>query len=110
MADKSNIFQKVANKMLGNFKKEEVIQLQPTEEVHTAEIITQTNRELKMDFLGSVGGGGTYRTLFTHTFNGEKDDGEIGPIKIYKIDYDAVRYRSWQAYLESEICQMVIKN
>ena len=46
--------------------------------------------------------------LFAVNFNGEKNLGEIGPIKDYKIDYTALRYRSWQAYLESEIAQTII--
>jgi capsid protein len=51
--------------------------------------------------------GAIYRTMFTHTFNGEKNLGEIGPIKEYALDYASLRARSWQSYLESEITQMV---
>jgi capsid protein len=43
------------------------------------------------------------------TFNGEKNLGEIGPIKNYRPDYAALRLRSWQAYLESEIAQTILK-
>lgn len=57
-------------------------------------------------FFGSSSG--TYRSLFSITFNGEKNLGEIGPIKDYKMDYEALRLRSWQAYIESEIAQTVI--
>lgn len=53
-------------------------------------------------------GSGTFRTLFTHTFTGEKNLGEIGPIKIYRLDYDALRFRSYQAFLESEIVQTIV--
>lgn len=52
--------------------------------------------------------GGQYRVLFTHTFNGEKNLGEMGPVKNYRIDYDILRTRAWQSYLESEITQTII--
>lgn len=52
--------------------------------------------------------GGQYRVLFTHTFNGEKNLGEMGPAKNYLIDYAVLRTRAWQSYLESEITQTVI--
>lgn len=47
--------------------------------------------------------------MFTVSYDGEKNLGEIGPIKNYKPDYDALRMRSWQAFYESEIAQTVIK-
>lgn len=53
-------------------------------------------------------GRGQSRVLYTHSFNGEKNFGEIGPIKSYLPDYGALRARSWQAYLESEIAQIAI--
>ncbi|MCE3278031.1 MAG: hypothetical protein K0S44_222 [Bacteroidetes bacterium] len=52
---------------------------------------------------------GSYRTLFTVSYNGEKNLGEIGPIKDYRPDYDALRLRSWQSFYESEITQIVMK-
>lgn len=58
---------------------------------------------------GLFGGGGNYRTLFSWSFNGEKNLGEIGPIKNYFIDYEGLRARSWQAYLDSELAQTVLK-
>lgn len=51
--------------------------------------------------------GGTYNYLFA-IYNGEKNLGEIGPIKNYVIDYNALRMRSWQAYHESEIVQTIL--
>lgn len=60
----------------------------------------------KQEFTGYTGGG--YRPLYAWYFNGEKNLGEIGPIKSYVMDYEALRLRSWQAYLESEIAQTVI--
>jgi capsid protein len=49
---------------------------------------------------------GTYNHLFVYT--GEKNLGEIGPIRNYKLDYGALRMRSWQAYHESEIVQTIM--
>jgi capsid protein len=51
---------------------------------------------------------GSYRLLFAGSFNGEKNLGEIGPIKYYMMDYVALSLRSWQAYLESSTAQTVI--
>ncbi len=55
-----------------------------------------------------LGGSGVYTPLFAVNFNGEKNVGEIGPIKDYRIDYASLRARSWQLYLDSEIAQTVI--
>jgi capsid protein len=78
-------------KALGNFK-----------------ITFKSDSSIKADFLGSMGYNGTYRTLFTHNFNGEKNFGEIGPIKSYRVDYQLLSLRSWQSYLESEITQTIV--
>lgn len=51
---------------------------------------------------------GSYNSIFTVNYDGEKNLGEIGPIKNYYIDYPAIRMRSWQSYLESEISQAVL--
>lgn len=53
--------------------------------------------------------GGTYRKIYSSHYDGEKNLGEAGPIIQYWPDYDALRLRSWQAYLESEVAQTVIK-
>lgn len=37
-------------------------------------------------------------------FDGEKNLGEMGPIKRYVPEYDALRWRSRQLYLESDVC------
>lgn len=52
---------------------------------------------------------GTYTPYYTHIFNGEKNLGEIGPPRNYLLDYDTLRVRSWQSFLESEITQTVMK-
>lgn len=46
---------------------------------------------------------------FTVSYDGEKNLGEMGVIKNYLIDHESLRARSWQLYLESEVCQMVFR-
>jgi len=47
--------------------------------------------------------------VFSYAFSGEKNLGELGPIKNYTLDYTSLRMRSWQSYLESDISQTVLK-
>jgi len=49
-----------------------------------------------------------YTPIFTYSFDGEKTPGEIGIVKNYVVDYAALRARSWQSYIESEVTQTVI--
>jgi capsid protein len=51
---------------------------------------------------------GVSSNIFSVPFDGEKNLGEIGPIKDYFLQYDLLRLRSWQSYLESEITQTVL--
>ncbi len=51
---------------------------------------------------------GYYSPLFTISYNGEKDLGEIGPIKNYVLDYQGLRARSWASFLTSEVAQTII--
>lgn len=52
---------------------------------------------------------GRYTPLFTVSYDGEKNSGELGtPVK-YELDYANLRLRSWQSYLEDEVTQTVIK-
>jgi capsid protein len=51
---------------------------------------------------------GTFTPLFSQSFTGEKNLGEIGPIKNYRPHYEILRIRSWQAYYESEIAHTII--
>lgn len=52
---------------------------------------------------------GYYNQLFSYSYTGEKNLGELGPVKDYIPNYDILRLRSWQAYYDSEIAQTVIK-
>lgn len=47
--------------------------------------------------------------LFGETFDGEKDPGSIGAIKDYWVDHAALSYRSWQAFLDSDVAQNILK-
>lgn len=53
-------------------------------------------------------GNGVYRVLGGVGFNGEKNFGEIGPVKDYFIDYEVLRMRSWQLFLDSDMAQTVL--
>jgi capsid protein len=62
-----------------------------------------TKKEVKMDL-----NTGNYNTLFAISFTGEKNLGEMGPIKGYIPAYEALRQRSWDAYLTNEIVQIIV--
>jgi capsid protein len=49
-----------------------------------------------------------YNPILSYSYDGEKTPGEIGKIKKYNLDYQALKARSWQSYLESEITQDVV--
>lgn len=51
---------------------------------------------------------GTSRTLFTDSYTGEKNLGELGPAREYLPMYQLLRTRSWQAMLESEVVQTIV--
>lgn len=53
-------------------------------------------------------GAGNWRFIGSVGFNGEKNLGEMGPIKNYYIEYEKLRARSWQLYLESDLAQTVL--
>ncbi len=51
---------------------------------------------------------GTRRLLFTSSFDGEKNLGEIGPPVDYTLDYHKLRGRGWSFYLTNEVVQIII--
>lgn len=53
-------------------------------------------------------GGAGYRNIFSLPYTGEKNLGEIGPIKDYLPDYYALSLRSWQAFTESEMATTIL--
>lgn len=54
-------------------------------------------------------GNGYANQVFAIPFDGEKDLGEMGQIRRYIIDHTRLRYRSWQLYIESDVCQALFK-
>lgn len=67
---------------------------------------TKSSRQKAASFSGFSGYGSIRQ--FAVSYNGEKNLGEAGPIKSFILDYDALRARSWQAYLESDVAQFVL--
>lgn len=53
--------------------------------------------------------GGTSGAMYVQSYTGEKNLGEMGPAIDYRLNYDQLRVRSWQAYLESDIAQTILK-
>jgi len=49
-----------------------------------------------------------YSPLFSVSYTGEKNEGAMGPVKRYWLDYIALRARSWASYLDSEITQGIL--
>lgn len=52
-----------------------------------------------------MGGYGNQARVYPWMFDGEKDLGGMGPIKKYTLDYFSLRLRSYQLFLESDVCQ-----
>jgi capsid protein len=48
--------------------------------------------------------------FYSYAFTGEKNTGEMGPVKKYVLDFETLRLRSHQCMLDSEVAQLVIKN
>ncbi len=85
-----DLYNKASNKVKGYFSKE------------TPKGVSTTEPQA---FLPGI----RYNRVYAIPFDGEKNLGELGPINKYVLDYDALRLRSWQLYLDSEVCQTVVK-
>jgi len=72
------------------------------------QLIFQDNKPKNKPSIQSFYGGTGNYNQFAISFNGEKNLGEIGPLRNYSLDYDALRIRSFQSYLESEISKTVL--
>ena len=48
--------------------------------------------------------------IYETVFDGEKTQGELGRPLSYLPDYNALSFRSWQAYTESDLAQIIIKS
>lgn len=53
--------------------------------------------------------GGEQGATWVQSYTGEKNLGEMGPAIDYRLNYNQLRVRSWQAYLESDIAQTILK-
>jgi len=77
------------------------------------------------NFLGSIGrrekderpkksasfsgyGNGQWSPIFAQNYTGEKNLGEVGLIKNWVMDYEALRLRSWQSYVENDLTRIII--
>jgi len=49
-----------------------------------------------------------YPPIYFAPYTGEKTPGEMGAAKNYNLQYNYLRTRSWQAFLESELAQIII--
>ena len=52
--------------------------------------------------------GGNWGSYWYDSYDGEKNLGELGPIKDYRPNYFALRLRAWQIYLESDLASTVL--
>lgn len=84
MADKPNLISRVIARITGN--KKEVVS-------------AGKKNSAKMEMVSS----------FTYSFDGEKNLGEMGPVKDLRPNYRALSMRSWQAFTESEVASTIIK-
>ena len=74
-------------------------------------IVTSTaGNKVVVDLFRAAGYHWYQPLIIQEPYNGEKNAGELGDIKDYVPDYQSLSARSWQAYTESEIAQMVIHN
>jgi len=83
MADK-NFFQK----LVSAFSKEEVKPIPKKE--------------------AAFSGYGAWQPFMATSFNGEKNLGELGAIRNYVPDYEALRQRSWQSYTENDLTKIIL--
>lgn len=76
----------------------------PSKKIESEMVVTK--KDPMADF--STSNTGQYRSLFSVSYNGEKNLGEIGPIKSYILDYYGLALRSWESMLTNEISATVI--
>lgn len=94
----------VVNKIMGFLPGRKRI----TEQLAEQEIQIQNLSEMVVRAQFYNGGAYTDYTI-GFGFNGEKNVGELGPVKdAFAIDYSLLRARSWQAYLDSDIAKIVV--
>lgn len=101
------VFGSVKNESIDKPKLESV---NKTESIEKSELKPQTE-EIQLALRRNktvASAGASYTRQWTVNYDGEKNDGEIGPIINYKVEFLLLSNRSWQSYLESDISQTVI--
>lgn len=90
-----------------NFSLMDFFGLKPKEKVQ----VISEKAEVGADFTGTMNGGGRVGMVpvWTYSYNGEKNLGEIGPPKHYKLDHATLRARAWQSYTDSDISLLLAK-
>ena len=51
----------------------------------------------------------SYGPVYSVHFDGQRFDGELGTIKDYDMDHEALMLRGWQQFVESDVAQMVME-
>lgn len=75
------------------------------EEVRAEKVATALFKQMGYPYYN-----GNAPVMLSEPYNGEKNAGELGAIKNYIPDFQSLAGRSWQAYTESEIAQLIINN
>ena len=71
---------------------------------------TQQKPDVTSEMISQPGPGGYgYNSVFVLPFDGETDMGEMGPIRKYLADHQALRLRSHQLDLESDVCSALFE-
>lgn len=109
----------------GNYQKSQAVEVIPEEKVpgdDLPEVVESPESEIEQQevadsvrpeaYLSATNGGSggyqNYNRLVHVWYDGEIEPGELGTIKHYSIDYTRMRFRSWQAYAESDIAQSIV--
>ncbi|MBL4809479.1 MAG: phage portal protein [Phycisphaerales bacterium] len=70
--------------------------------------VWKVDKEINVEKNKPTASFGTYGRAYAIPYDGEKNAGEIGPAFDYILDFDMLRIRSWQSYLESDISQTIL--
>lgn len=98
-----NIFQKALLTISG-INKTELLDNSPEFKKLNTEL-----EEIKHTVKASSSRGGSWGAVYSVSFDGEKNAGEIGPIINYQLDHYRLAQRSWQSFLENDISKTVLK-
>jgi capsid protein len=73
-------------------------------------LLISDKAEMAADFVSTPGTGrGNMVPIWNYSYNGEKNLGEIGPPKNYKLDIATLRARAWQSYTDSDITVLLAR-